>query len=93
MTCKRYTRAFLQGLVARDLPFAAHLVTYHNIAYMQRLGREIRAAITQQRFPAYVRDFVHRHHPQVRILHPSAVSRCNFLLLLTDWTTDRCPTA
>ncbi|KAK9853112.1 hypothetical protein WJX84_002118 [Apatococcus fuscideae] len=64
MTCQRYTRAFLQGLVARDLPFAAHLVTYHNIAYMQRLGRDMRAAIAEQRFPAFVRGFVHQHHPE-----------------------------
>lgn len=65
MTCTRYTRSFLQGLVARDLPFAAHLVTYHNIAYMQRLGRDMRAAISEQRFPAFVHGFVHRHHPNV----------------------------
>lgn len=63
MVCKRYTRAYLHSVVRRGLPFAAIAMTYHNVAYMQRLGAEIRAAITEQRFPQYVRDFVRRHHP------------------------------
>ena len=35
MTCKTYSRAFLHNLVAKGLPFASHLVTYHNVAYTQ----------------------------------------------------------
>lgn len=34
MVCRRYTRAFLHPLAAKGLPFAANLVSYHNIAYM-----------------------------------------------------------
>lgn len=34
MVCKRYTRAFLHPLAAKGLPFASHLITYHNVAYM-----------------------------------------------------------
>lgn len=34
MVCRRYTRAFLHPLAAKGLPFAANLVTYHNISYM-----------------------------------------------------------
>ena len=34
MVCRRYTRAFLHPLAAKGLPFAANLITYHNIAYM-----------------------------------------------------------
>ena len=30
---------------------------------MARLGAQIRAAITEQRFPEYVRTFVAGHHP------------------------------
>ena len=37
MTCKTYSRAFLHNLVAKGLPFASHLVTYHNVAYTQVL--------------------------------------------------------
>ena len=34
-TCQRYTRAYLHNLVTRNIPSAAILVTYHNIAYTQ----------------------------------------------------------
>ena len=63
MTCRKYTRAFLHNLVGKGIPFAAMLMTYHNIAYTQQLTRRIRAAIMEQRFPAFVRDFVHQQHP------------------------------
>ena len=63
MICKRYTRAYLHSVVRRGLPFAAIALSYHNVAYMQRLGADIRAAITEQRFPEYVRAFVRGHHP------------------------------
>lgn len=33
MVCRRYTRAFLHPLAAKGLPFAANLISYHNIAY------------------------------------------------------------
>ncbi|KAK9811227.1 hypothetical protein WJX72_000278 [[Myrmecia] bisecta] len=64
MACRKYTRAFLHNLVARGLPFAAHLVTYHNVAYTQRLTRQIREAIKQQTFPDFVRSFVRAHYPR-----------------------------
>ena len=63
MTCQKYTRAFLHSLVGKGIPFAAVLMTYHNIAFTQQLTARIRAAITQQRFPAFVRGFVHQQHP------------------------------
>lgn len=40
MVCRRYTRAFLHPLAAKGLPFAANLITYHNIAYMMVRDRE-----------------------------------------------------
>ncbi|CAL5229875.1 g13287 [Coccomyxa viridis] len=64
MTCKKVTRAYLHNLVGKGIPFAAVLMTYHNIAYTQRLTKQIREAITEQRFPAFVRDFVHKHYPK-----------------------------
>ena len=67
MICKRYTRAYLHTMVRRKLPFAAIALTYHNVAYMQRLGAQMRAAITQQRFPEFVRGFVRGHHPDVQV--------------------------
>lgn len=63
MTCKKYTRAFLHNLVAKGIPFAAMLVSLHNVAYTQRLTQQIRVAITQQRFPEFVQQFVRGHYP------------------------------
>jgi queuine tRNA-ribosyltransferase catalytic subunit len=63
ITCKSYTRAFVHNLIGRGLPFASNLVTYHNIAYMQRLTRGIQQAIKEQRFPEFVRDYLRRTYP------------------------------
>jgi tRNA-guanine family transglycosylase len=35
MACRLYSRAYLHNLVARGVPSAAILVTYHNVAYTQ----------------------------------------------------------
>ena len=71
MTCQKYSRAFLHNLVAKGLPFAAHLMSYHNIAYTQMLTKRIRDAITAQQFPEFVHDFVLRHYPKVSDLSPA----------------------
>ncbi len=63
MTCKKYTRALLHNLVAKGIPFAAMLVSLHNVAYTQRLTQQIRDAISQQRFPEFVQKFVRGHFP------------------------------
>lgn len=63
MVCKKYTRAYLHPLVARNVAFASNLLTYHNVAFMQQLTKEIRQAIEGGTFPDYVRDTVHRHYP------------------------------
>ena len=62
-TCRQHSRAYLHALARRGLPAGAIAVTFHNVAYMQRLGRDIRAAIMEHRYPEYVRMFVRRHHP------------------------------
>ncbi len=64
MTCKKFTRAYLHNLVGKGIPFAAVLMTYHNIAYTQRLTKQIRDAITEQRFPAFVHEFVYAQYPE-----------------------------
>lgn len=63
MTCQRYSRAFLHNLVAKGIPHAAILVSYHNVAYTQRLTRQIRTAIEEQRFTLFVQAFVARQFP------------------------------
>ena len=63
LTCQQHSRAYLHAMARRGLPACAIAVTFHNVTYMQRLGRDIRAAIVEQRYPEYVRAFVRRHHP------------------------------
>ncbi|GBF88455.1 hypothetical protein Rsub_01168 [Raphidocelis subcapitata] len=58
MTCRLYSRAYLHGLVARGVPSAAVLVSYHNVAHTQSLTRRMRAAIKEGRLPEWVRAFV-----------------------------------
>lgn len=63
MVCSKYSRAFLHNTVCKSLPFAATLISYHNVAYMQRLTRDMRAALREQRFPQWVRDFLACQYP------------------------------
>jgi len=63
MVCKTYTRAYLHPLVHRNIGFAASLISYHNIAYTQRLTREIRSAIEQGTMHDFVRKAVALHFP------------------------------
>ena len=37
-TCATYSRAYLHGVIGRNVPSAAMAVTYHNVAYMQARG-------------------------------------------------------
>uniref|UniRef100_A0A061QNN3 Queuine trna-ribosyltransferase n=1 Tax=Tetraselmis sp. GSL018 TaxID=582737 RepID=A0A061QNN3_9CHLO len=62
--CAKYTRAYCHNLAGKSLTSAAVLITLHNIAYMQRLTRRIRSAITEQRFPEFVRGFVRGQYPK-----------------------------
>jgi len=61
--CVKYTRAYCHNLAGKNLTSAAILLTIHNIAYMQRLTKRIRAAITEQRFPQFVREYVRMQYP------------------------------
>ena len=65
MVCKKYSRAFLHPLAAKGIPFATNLITYHNVAFMQRLAKQIREAIRENRMPEYVRESVKKHYPKV----------------------------
>jgi len=55
-TCKHFTRAYLHTVAAKEQT-GARLVTIHNIAYMMRLGKRMREAILEDRFPAFAADF------------------------------------
>lgn len=63
--CANYTRAHINAMLrAKDgSTNVAQLVTYHNIAYMMRLVREMRAAVLAGVYGDYVRAFVHHMFP------------------------------
>ena len=58
MTCQRYSRSYLHNVVTRGVPSASILVSYHNVAYTQRLTRRIRAAIKAGHLPEFVRSYL-----------------------------------
>ena len=57
--CTTYDRAYLHALLKADSPNGPQLVTYHNVAYMMRLVREMRDAVIAGEYGAYVRGFLH----------------------------------
>ncbi|KAJ1961586.1 Queuine tRNA-ribosyltransferase catalytic subunit 1 [Dipsacomyces acuminosporus] len=56
-TCQNYTRAYLHTTATRETT-GCHLITIHNIAFQMRLMKDIRAAIVQDRFPEFIRQFM-----------------------------------
>ncbi|SIT73283.1 tRNA-guanine transglycosylase [Ectothiorhodosinus mongolicus] len=56
-TCRHYSRAYLKHLDRCNEILASRLATIHNLYYYQQLMREIRAAITEQRFEDWVKSF------------------------------------
>jgi queuine tRNA-ribosyltransferase len=63
MVCQKYTRSYLHKLVTKDST-GAMLLSYHNVHFMMQLMKNIREAIIDQRFPEFVRDFMHRMYPE-----------------------------
>ncbi len=60
-TCRRHTRSYLRHLFkAREIQ-AAVLATCHNLAFIQKLVADIRAAIQRGTFPGFKRAFLLRY--------------------------------
>ncbi len=55
--CKNYTRAYLHHLQKCNEILAVMLLTWHNIAYYQRLTKEIREAIDAGKFAEFEEQF------------------------------------
>jgi queuine tRNA-ribosyltransferase len=56
-TCRNYSRAYLRHLDRCKEILGARLNTMHNLYYYQQLMRDIRQAITEQRYSAFVEEF------------------------------------
>lgn len=60
--CKEYSRAHLHLLLKTEA-LGPQLLTYHNIAYMMRLTRRMRAAVIAGTYPSFVRSFLANFFP------------------------------
>jgi queuine tRNA-ribosyltransferase len=58
--CRHFSRAYLHHLDRANEILGARLMTIHNLYYYQQLMREMREAIDQQGFSAFVADFHNR---------------------------------
>jgi len=92
-TCKNYSRAYLNCLAGKE-PTGAKLITIHNIAFMLSLGRRMRAAILEDRFGEFVRDFLRDlFPPDSGVRPPTWVRDCLehagiiFADIYPDWET------
>ncbi|WKS97804.1 tRNA guanosine(34) transglycosylase Tgt [Gallibacterium anatis] len=56
-TCRHYTKSYLHHLDKCGEILGARLNTIHNLRYYQRLMAQIRQAIEEQRFEAFVKTF------------------------------------
>jgi len=91
-TCKNYTRAFLSTVAGRE-EVGCTLLTIHNIHQMMALMREMREAIKEDRFPAYItaflqRNFPKRNYPQWVV---DALTACGFAETVSDFCPSEQP--
>ncbi|MCW5881021.1 MAG: tRNA guanosine(34) transglycosylase Tgt [Anaerolineae bacterium] len=56
-TCQTFSRAYLRHLVKADELLGLRLLTIHNLAFVLRLMREVRAAILDGRFASWRADW------------------------------------
>lgn len=56
-TCKTYSRSYLHHIVTKEA-VSSSILSVHNIAFQLNLMRDIRLAIMEDRFPAFIRDFM-----------------------------------
>jgi queuine tRNA-ribosyltransferase catalytic subunit len=69
LTCKKYTRAYIHTLIARD-ETGCHLITIHNIAYQLNLMRRARESIINNEFPEFVYKFMFDMFGEDKKLYP-----------------------
>ena len=62
-TCQHYSRAYLRHLDKCGEILGARLNTIHNLYYYQELMRDIRAAISENRFEVFVSEFYALRQP------------------------------
>ncbi len=59
--CRHYSRAYLRHLVKAGEMLGPRLISLHNLAFMGRLERQMRLAISEDRFGAWSREAIARY--------------------------------
>lgn len=60
-TCRRFSRSYLRHLFAAEEMLGLRLVSLHNIRFLVRIGELARAAILENRFESWRRDWTIRY--------------------------------
>ncbi|HED23543.1 MAG TPA: tRNA guanosine(34) transglycosylase Tgt, partial [Firmicutes bacterium] len=66
--CRNYSRAYIRHLLNAGEILGLRLTTYHNLYYLERLMREIRKALSENRFDRYYR----KEGPKLKYLYGGA---------------------
>ncbi len=68
-TCRHFTRAYIRHLVRANEVFGLRLLALHNLHFLLDFMRQMRTAIIEERFPAFLQKHVgtyqHRKNPPV----------------------------
>ncbi|HET7585813.1 MAG TPA: tRNA guanosine(34) transglycosylase Tgt [Gemmatimonadaceae bacterium] len=61
-TCTRFSRAYIRHLFTADELLGLRLLSLHNVHFLLALMRQARAALHEDRFDAWSRDWLDRYH-------------------------------
>lgn len=61
-TCKTYSRAYIHAII--NEPLMCSLVTIHNVYFQLQLMRDIRQAISDDKFPEFVKEYMNELYPE-----------------------------
>ena len=60
--CRTYSRAYLRHLFKSQEILSSTLASYHNLYFLHNMMKEIRVAISENRFEEYRTNFLKRYH-------------------------------
>jgi len=66
--CKTYTKSYLRHLLKGEEMLGARLITYHNLAFLKTLMRQIREAIQADRLGDFQKTFFLQYYGRESIL-------------------------
>ncbi len=64
-TCRNYTRAYIRHLIKRNEILGFRLTTYHNLYFLLKLMEKMRAAIRDNRFMEFRREFYQQYKGKI----------------------------